>query len=205
MANKRLISAAILSLFAVVAIAQGTIVLAKRTATITVDSSANNYVYTVIADTNWYAMNCRIDIPGYTIGGSDTLVVNYGEKGTTVLLMLRHGTDFDYSIITQEDGERYGTLASANDVTITPGIHRYVVTGTTTIKTIDSASIPNFYELQLMFNTSITVDDSSGTGIGTRKEIEIDGGDFSATANDFLVLVYNSTSGKWVQKSKSAN
>ncbi len=192
-------------LFAIGAFSQGTIVFANRTATIAPDTSADKYIYTIIADTSWYAARCSIDIPGYTIDGQDTLVMDYGEKGTRVLLMLRYGTDFDYSVTTQEDGERYGTLASANDITILPGIHKYVVTGTTTIRTIDTASMPNFYEVQLMFNTSLTVDDSSGTGVGTRKELELEGGDFSATANDFLVLVYNSTIGKWVQKSKSAN
>lgn len=192
------------SFLAITAFSQGTIVFANRTATITPDTSGNNYIYTVIADTSWYVANCSIDIPGYTIGGLDTLVMDYGEKGTTVLLMLRHGTNFDYTVRTPSE-ERYSTIASANDITITPGIHRYVVTGTTTIKTIDTAGIPNFYELELMFNTSLTIDDASGTGVGTRKEIELEGGDFSATANDILVVTYNSTSGKWVQKAKSAN
>ena len=201
---KRVASILFASFLAITAFSQGTIVFANRTATITPDTSGNNYIYTVIADTSWYVANCSIDIPGYTIGGLDTLVMDYGDKGTTVLLMLRHGTNFDYAVRTPS-GERYSTVASANDITILPGYHRYVITGTTTIKTIDTAGIPNFYELELMFNTSLTVDDSSGTGLGTRKEIELEGGDFSATANDILVLIYNSTSGKWVQKSKSAN
>ena len=204
MDNKRLIPIIAGLLFAMGAFAQGTVVFANRTATIVPDTSGANYIYTVIADTSWYVANCSIDIPGYTIGGLDTLVLDYGGKGTTVLLMLRHGTNFDYSVKTPSE-EQYSTIASANDITIAPGLHRYVVTGTTTIKTIDADGIPNFYELELMFNTSLTVDDSSGTGVGTRKEIELEGGDFSATANDMLVLTYNSTSGKWVQKSKSAN
>ena len=204
MDNKRLIPIIAGLLFAMGAFAQGTVVFANRTATIVPDTSGANYIYTVIADTSWYVANCSIDIPGYTIGGLDTLVLDYGGKGTTVLLMLRHGTNFDYSVKTPSE-EQYSTIASANDITIAPGLHRYVVTGTTTIKTIDADGIPNFYELELMFNTSLTVDDSSGTGVGTRKELELEGGDFSATENDMLVLTYNSTSGKWVQKSKSAN
>lgn len=199
-----MIAAAILSLFAVVAIAQGTIVLAKRTATIAVDTSADNYIYTVIADTNWYAVNCSIDIPGYTIGGVDTLTVDYGEKGTTVLLMLRHGTNFDYSIKAAGGDERTATLASANDITLAQGVHKYAVTGTTTIKTIDASGIPTGYEIAMLFSTSLTVDDGSGTGLGTRKEIELNGSaDFSATANDVLTLIYNGS--KWVEKSRSAN
>lgn len=204
MDNKRVIVALFLALFAIVAFSQGTIVLAKRTATITPDTSANNYIFTVIADTNWYDANCSIDIPGYTIGGLDTLVLDYGEEGTTVLLRLEYGTDFEYAVSAPGGDERYSSLSSANDVSLTWGIHKYAVTGTTTIKTIDSDGIPIGYEAVLMFSTSLTVDDGSGTGVGTRKEIELNGSaDFSATANDVLTLIYNGS--KWVEKSRSAN
>lgn len=203
MDNKGLIASIILSLFASVVMAQGSLILAKRTATITVDTSADNYIYTVVADTNWYEVNCQVTIPGYTIDGSDTLTIDYGEEGTTVLLRLKHGTDFSYSIRAPGGDERTATLASANDISLTLGVHKYSVTGTTTIKTIESTGVPVGYEAVLMFSTSLTVDDDSGLGTGSKKDIKLAGGDFSATADDVLCLLFNGS--HWVEKSRSNN
>lgn len=199
-----MITALLFAICATIVSAQGNVVLAKRSATIVPDTSANNYIFTVIADTNWYEVNCSIDIPGYTIGGLDTLVVNYGEEGTTILFRLEHGTDFKYAVKAPGGDERHSSLVSEHDVSLKIGIHKYTVTGSTTIKTIDTAGIPVGYEVVMMFESSLTVDDGSGTGIGTRKEIELNGNaDFSATSNDVLVLIFNGS--KWVEKSRSTN
>ncbi len=204
MAHKRMILVLMLSLFALALFSQGTVVLAKRTATITADTSATNYVYTVVADTNWYVTGCSIDIPGYTINGVDTLDITQGGEGSTVLLRLKYGTDFEYSL-RMPTGESYKSLASANNLDIVPGETAvYAITGTTTIRTIKTQYIPIGYTITMLFSTSLTVDDGSGTAALNYADIELNGSaDFSATADDTLTLTYNGS--KWVEKSRSVN
>jgi hypothetical protein len=92
-------------------------------------------------------------------------------------------------------------VASATDITYitTSGLWR--ITGTTTINTITAPSIGN-PKLVLIFTANTTVnDDSTSSG-----NIVLAGGaNFSGTADDVLTLVWNSTSSKWIEVSRSVN
>lgn len=92
-------------------------------------------------------------------------------------------------------------VASATDITFSRESQIYRITGTTTINTITAPALGSPV-IHLIFTASLTVNDEA-TSSGN---IRLAGAaDFSATADDVLTLVWNSTDSKWHEVSRSVN
>ena len=88
------------------------------------------------------------------------------------------------------DATSLPSIASASALTLPTAGTVFVVTGTTTINTISNATAYVGRVITLMFSGSLTVTTSANAG----KDIQCAGAaNFSATANDQLMLVSNST------------
>lgn len=97
-------------------------------------------------------------------------------------------------------------IASAANVTLGTDGNVFEITGTTTIELISNVGWRNGSEIILIFNESVTVDDGTATS-GTNITLAL-AGDFSATADDVLVLRLSSTTASgqaWREVSRSAN
>ena len=75
------------------------------------------------------------------------------------------------------------------------------ITGTTTINAITIANWQAGSEVVLIFDGSVTVKHNTAGGAGTAVMLLSAAGDFSATANDVLTLVYDGTS--WFEKCRT--
>jgi hypothetical protein len=82
-------------------------------------------------------------------------------------------------------------IASASSITVTRNLHR--VTGTTTITAINSTGVAAGTHITLIFDASLQVTDNNST-------LDLNG-NFAATANDVLVVVYDGTAFREVSRS----
>ena len=85
-------------------------------------------------------------------------------------------------------------VASADEITLGTDGNYFDVTGTTTINHINNSGWQNGSVVVLQFDASVTVTHNSGSPIGSEASMLLSGaGNFSATANDTLMLVYDGT------------
>lgn len=96
----------------------------------------------------------------------------------------------------------YATVASAGDLTL-PAANTIGVTGTTTINAITTTNWEAGAEVGFIFAASVTVKNDTAGGAGTATMLLEGGTDYSATANDTLVLRYNGTN--WIEFDRSVN
>lgn len=93
-------------------------------------------------------------------------------------------------------GGGIGTYASATTVAIPASENVFFVSGTTTIANFNTAFAYAGREITVIFLASLTVTNSSGLKLAGA-------GDFSATANDALTLVWGGSA--WYEKCRSVN
>ena len=85
-------------------------------------------------------------------------------------------------------------VASADEITLGTDGNYFDITGTTTINHINNSGWQNGSVVVLQFDASVTVTHNSGSPVGSEASILLSGaGNFSATANDTLMLVYDGT------------
>lgn len=91
-------------------------------------------------------------------------------------------------------GVNQGTdVTSADEIVLTDGNY-FDITGTTTINHINKTNWQAGSVVMLQFDASVTVTHNAGSPAGTEASILLSGaGDFSATADDTLQLVYDGT------------
>lgn len=94
-------------------------------------------------------------------------------------------------------------VASANNLTLGGDGNTFHITGTTTINAITTANWQAGSTIKLIFDGSLTVKNNTAGGGGTAVMLLAGGTDFSATANDVLVLLYDGTS--FFEQSRSVN
>ena len=85
-------------------------------------------------------------------------------------------------------------VASADEITLGTDGNYFDITGTTTINHINNAGWQNGSVVVLQFDASVTVTHNAGSPTGSEASILLSGAsNFSATANDTLMLVYDGT------------
>ena len=85
-------------------------------------------------------------------------------------------------------------VASGDEITLGTDGNYFDITGTTTINHINNSGWQNGSVVVLQFDASVTVTHNSGSPIGSEASMLLSGaGNFSATANDTLMLVYDGT------------
>jgi hypothetical protein len=85
-------------------------------------------------------------------------------------------------------------VASGDEITLGVDGNYFDVTGTTTINHINNSGWQNGAVVILQFDASVTVTHNSGSPTGSEASmLLLGGGNFSATANDTLTLVYDGT------------
>ena len=85
-------------------------------------------------------------------------------------------------------------VASADEITLGTDGNYFDVTGTTTINHINNSGWQSGSVVVLQFDASVTVTHNAGSPVGSEASILLSGGgNFSATANDTLMLVYDGT------------
>ena len=162
---------------------------------------------------------------GYFLGGKGGEGINGGANGTdgdTILAFdyeedaavgnVGIGTDSPTALLTMGSGRFVETqgadVASANDMTLGEDGNVFEITGTTQINRITSTGWQEGSRVTLVFNESVTVKTGQATG-GAEAIIKLAGaGDFSATADDTLTLVYCSTTAggiAWRECARTAN
>ena len=88
-------------------------------------------------------------------------------------------------------GLKGADVASGDEITLTVGNY-FDITGTTTINHINKTAWLSGSVVMLQFDASVTVTHNSATPTGSEASILLVGaGNFSATANDTLTLVYD--------------
>lgn len=92
-------------------------------------------------------------------------------------------------------------IASADVLVLGTDGNYFDVTGTTTINHIDNSGWQAGSLVMLQFDGSVTVTHNAGSPTGSEASILLSGaGDFSATANDTILLVYNGTTWREVAR-----
>lgn len=93
---KRIISLAMLAMLPFMLGAQNMIV--TRASTVTLDTVSGVIVpgvmYDIVADTNWCNAPCVVKVPGFTISGSDSIILDAGGRGSVFHIWLGGGTNF---------------------------------------------------------------------------------------------------------------
>jgi len=85
-------------------------------------------------------------------------------------------------------------VASADEITLGTDGNYFDVTGTTAINHINNSGWQSGSVVILQFDASVTVTHNAGSPAGSEASILLSGGgNFSATANDTLMLVYDGT------------
>lgn len=127
----------------------------------------------------------------------------YG-AGASVFSVDRNGATLLYmAMATRLEADQGADVGSAGDLTLGTDGNFFKITGTTTINAITTANWQAGSEITLMFTASVTVKDDTAGGAGTATMLLAASGDFSATANDILKLVYDGTN--WVEVCRSVN
>jgi len=92
-------------------------------------------------------------------------------------------------------------VASADEITLGTDGNYFDVTGTTAINHINNSGWQNGSVVILQFDASVTVGHNAGSPVGSEASILLSGGgNFSATANDTLMLVYDGTAFREVSR-----
>lgn len=98
-------------------------------------------------------------------------------------------------------GDKGGDVASADEITLGTDGNYFDITGTTTINHITKTGWQAGAVVILQFDASVTVTDNAGSPAGTEADILLEGaGDFEATADDTLQLVYDGTTFREVSR-----
>ena len=85
-------------------------------------------------------------------------------------------------------------VASADEITLGTDGNYFDITGATAINHINNAGWQSGSLVVLQFDGSVTVNHNAGSPTGSEASILLSGGsNFSATANDTLMLVYDGT------------
>ncbi len=128
-----------------------------------------------------------------TAGGNDAIIQLRDFNGQVYLQANGTGVEVYERLLTNQGSD----VASASDITLGAGNY-FDITGTTQIDTIASTgwTIGSFVVLQ--FDASVTVKHNTA---GTGASLQLAGsGDFSATAGDTLMLVYDGTDWREVSR-----
>ena len=97
--------------------------------------------------------------------------------------------------------EKGADVASADEITLGNDGDYFDITGTTTIGHVNKTGWPAGARVILQFDASVTVTHNAGSPTGTEASILLSGaGDFSATADDTLMLVYDGTTWREVSR-----
>jgi len=92
-------------------------------------------------------------------------------------------------------------VASADEITLGTDGNYFDVTGTTAINHINNSGWQNGSVVILQFDASVTVGHNAGSPVGSEASILLSGGgNFSATAHDTLMLVYDGTAFREVSR-----
>jgi hypothetical protein len=92
-------------------------------------------------------------------------------------------------------------VASGDEITLGTDGNYFDITGTTTINHINNSGWQSGSVVVLQFDASVTVTHNSGSPIGSEASMLLSGaGNFSATANDTLMLVYDGTTFREVSR-----
>ena len=109
----------------------------------------------------------------------------------------------DFTVIRKERHcqEKGADVASADEITLGDLGDYFDITGTTTINHIDKTGWPEGARVFLQFDASVTVTHNAESPTGTEASILLAGaGDFSATADDTLHLVYDGTTWREISR-----
>ena len=129
-----------------------------------------------------------------TVTNAAGLVVNAPAAGTNVTFTNREKAIHAFGDLVVEgrvQGDKGSDVASADEITLGDG-NFFDVTGTTTINHITKTGWEAGSVVTLQFDASVTVTHNAGSPTGTEADILLSGaGNFSATADDTLTLVYD--------------
>lgn len=173
----------------------------------------SNSTFYVVADTSLEAQSLTIVPPsGYTVDGTASMDIDYGEKGTIIAMHTDTTTEdvvIDYVIPIRNgkisERESYYDIASAGTLDISMTSSEVVfVSGTTTINLMSGVNRKKGDRVTLIFAASLTLTNSA-VSAGTDYPFLLNSAsNFSATGNDSVTVVLNG-SNKWVEISRSVN
>ena len=160
-----------------------------------IDDQTGGTAYAVQTGTGVHIFGDDVTI-GAGAAGTDYTLTFDGETNDGVLTWLEDEAafSFDSSVIIEGrlQGDKGADVTSADEITLGTDGNYFDITGTTTINHINKTDWQAGSVIILQFDASVTVTHNAASPTGTEASMLLSGAvDFSATADDILMLVYD--------------